>query len=195
MCIRERGLTLIEIIVFIVVVGIALTAILLVMNGSAARSSDPLVRKQALAIAESLLEEVQSMPFTHCDADDAHVTSAEQATVDAADPAQCATLADAIGPEAGEARDAASTPFDHVSDYDGFDSRTSMIWGVRDIARIHEVPVGYAATVSVQNAVLGNGSFTIPSAAALRITVRVTGPGDQSVRLQGYRTRHAPRTP
>ena len=45
MCIRERGLTLIEIIVFIVVVGIALTAILLVMNGSAARSSDASKRK------------------------------------------------------------------------------------------------------------------------------------------------------
>lgn len=195
MCIRERGLTLIEIIVFIVVVGIALTAILLVMNGSAARSSDPLVRKQALAIAEGLLEEVQSMPFTYCDADDAHVASAEQATVNAADPAQCATLADAMGPEAGETRDAASTPFDHVSDYDGFDTSTASPPGVRDIAAIHEVPAGYTATVSVQNAALGNGSFTIPPAAALLISVRVTGPGNQSVRLQGYRARHSPRTP
>ena len=124
MCIRERGLTLIEIIVFIVVVGIALTAILLVMNGSAARSSDPLVRKQALAIAEGLLEEVQSMPFTYCDADDAHVASAEQATVNAADPAQCATLADTVVSRAASgARDgsvgriascASCAPFDLV---------------------------------------------------------------------------------
>ena len=195
MCIRERGLTLIEMIVFILVVSIALTGVLLVMNRNTARSSDPLVRKQALAIAEGLLEEVQLMPFTYCDADDAHVTTAEAATVNASDPAQCASLADAVGPEAGETRYATSTPFDHVGDYDGFDTSMATPAGVRDITNTQEGPAGFAASVSVQNAALGNGSFTVPAAAALLITVSVTGPGNETVRVQGYRTRHAPRSP
>jgi MSHA pilin protein MshD len=53
-----RGFTLIELIVFIVVVSVALAGILVVMNTSIKNSADPLVRKQTIAIAESLLEEI-----------------------------------------------------------------------------------------------------------------------------------------
>lgn len=56
---RQRGVTLIELIVFIVIISTALAGILLVMNQVTVRSADPLVHKQALAIAESMLEEVQ----------------------------------------------------------------------------------------------------------------------------------------
>ena len=34
---------------------------------------DPALRRQALAIAESVLDEVQLMPFTFCDPDDANM--------------------------------------------------------------------------------------------------------------------------
>ena len=195
MCTREAGLTLIEMIVFILVVSIGLTGVLLVMNKTTSRSSDPLVRKQALAIAEGLLEEVQLMPFTYCDADDAHVATAQAATVNASDPAQCASSADAIGPEAGETRYSVSTPFDHVGDYDGFDTTTATPPGVRDITNSQAGPAGYAASVSVQQLALGNAGFTVPAAGALLVTVSVTGPGNESVRLQGYRTRYVPRSP
>jgi len=192
---RERGLTLIEMIVFILVVSIALTGLLLVMNKTTSRSSDPLVRKQALAIAEGLLEEVQLMPFTYCDADDAHVYTAEAATVNAADPTQCATSVDALGPEAGEGRYSVTAPFDHVGDYAGFDTATATPSGVRDITDTHAGPAGFAASVSVQQAALGNAGFSVPAAASLLITVTVTGPGNETVRLQGYRARYAPRSP
>jgi MSHA pilin protein MshD len=56
---RQRGVTLIELIVFIVIISTALAGILLVMNQVTLHSADPLVHKQALAIAESMLEEVQ----------------------------------------------------------------------------------------------------------------------------------------
>ncbi|MDH4285372.1 MAG: prepilin-type N-terminal cleavage/methylation domain-containing protein, partial [Gallionellaceae bacterium] len=72
----QRGISLIELIMFIVIVGIALAGVLLVMNKVTASSADPLVRKQALAIAESLLEEVELMPFTFCDPDDINAASA-----------------------------------------------------------------------------------------------------------------------
>ena len=53
-----RGFTLIELIIFIVVVGVGLAGIVSVMNTVVKSSADPMVRKQALAIAESLLEEI-----------------------------------------------------------------------------------------------------------------------------------------
>ncbi len=53
-----QGFTLIELVVFIVVVSIGLVGILSVMNVTTMHSADPLVRKQAAALAESILEEV-----------------------------------------------------------------------------------------------------------------------------------------
>ncbi len=55
----QRGVTLIELIMFIVIVSVSLAGILLVMNQVAAHSADPLIRKQALAVAESMLEEIK----------------------------------------------------------------------------------------------------------------------------------------
>ncbi len=61
MCIRnhQRGVSLIELIMFIVIISIAVAGILLVMNKVTSHSADTLLRKQALAIAESLLEEIE----------------------------------------------------------------------------------------------------------------------------------------
>ena len=64
---RQRGLTMIELIMFIVIVAIALAGIIAVMRLATANSADPLRRKQALMIAEGLLEEVRSAGFTLCD--------------------------------------------------------------------------------------------------------------------------------
>jgi MSHA pilin protein MshD len=55
---RQRGFTLIELIIFIVVVGVGLAGILSVMNTGVKSSADPMIRKQTIAIAESLLEEI-----------------------------------------------------------------------------------------------------------------------------------------
>ena len=55
---RQHGFTLIELIIFIVVVGAGMAGILSLMNTVIKSSADPLVRKQTIAIAESLLEEI-----------------------------------------------------------------------------------------------------------------------------------------
>ncbi len=60
---RQKGFTLIELIIFIVVVGIGVTGVLSVFSTNIRSSADPLVRKQALAIAESLLEEILLKEF------------------------------------------------------------------------------------------------------------------------------------
>jgi MSHA pilin protein MshD len=61
--IKQRGISLIELIIFIVIISVALTGILLVMNQVTAHSADPLIHKQAMAVAESLLEEIELQDF------------------------------------------------------------------------------------------------------------------------------------
>ncbi|MEI8159035.1 MAG: prepilin-type N-terminal cleavage/methylation domain-containing protein [Burkholderiales bacterium] len=60
---RQRGFTLIELIIFIVIVGVGVAGVLSVFTTSIKNSADPMVRKQALSIAESLLEEILLKEF------------------------------------------------------------------------------------------------------------------------------------
>jgi MSHA pilin protein MshD len=55
---RQRGLTLIELIMFIVIVSVGLAGILVVINTVVKSSADPMVRKQSIAMADAVLEEV-----------------------------------------------------------------------------------------------------------------------------------------
>lgn len=59
----ERGLTLIELLVFIVIVGIAATAILGVFGSLTRNSAGLLPEKQAQAFAASKLAEIMAQPF------------------------------------------------------------------------------------------------------------------------------------
>lgn len=61
----QRGLTLIELIVSIVVISVGLAGVLSVFNLVVRHSADPLLVKQAQAVADSLLEEVLLKDF--CD--------------------------------------------------------------------------------------------------------------------------------
>jgi len=66
---RQHGLSLVELIMFIVIVSVAIVGVLAVLDVTAKSSADPMVRKQALAIAEAMLEEVLSKDYQN-DADD-----------------------------------------------------------------------------------------------------------------------------
>jgi MSHA pilin protein MshD len=172
------GFTLIELIVFIVVVSAALAGVLRIFTQATAASADPMQRRQALAIAESLLDEVMLMPFTFCDGDDANVETATSS-------AGCASAADALGAEAGEGR-FAPPQFDHVNDYHGL-----AMTGIVDITNGAVAGLaGYSASIAVAPAALG--TITAASGDALRITVTVTTPGGDTLTLDGYRSRHAP---
>ena len=179
----QRGISLIELIMFIVIISVALTGILLVMNQVTRHSADPLVHKQALAIAESLLEEVELMPFTFCDPDDASAVTATAAVVGGSG---CAATVEAMGPEAGEVRGSTTNPFDNVNDYDTFSMAAGAVVDITGGAAVS----GYSASIAVVQAALG----VVPATEALRITVTVTGPDGMPLMLDGYRTRYAPRS-
>lgn len=67
---QQQGTTLIELIISIVVIGIALAGILLVMNQNIGTSSNPVIQHQAIAIAEAYLEEILEKPFSDPQAPD-----------------------------------------------------------------------------------------------------------------------------
>lgn len=60
---RQSGMTLIELIVAIVIIGIGLAGVLLAFNATVRHSADPMVRKQMSAIAEEMMEEILLKPF------------------------------------------------------------------------------------------------------------------------------------
>jgi MSHA pilin protein MshD len=181
---RQLGLTLLEMIMFIVIVGVAAAGVVGVIGFATRASVDPMIQKQALSIAEAVLEEVQLMPFTYCDPDDPQAATAQSASVG---PAGCNATVEAMGPEA-ETRLSATTPFDNVNDYNGF----TMAGGIVDIAG-NAIPLpelgAYTASVAVSNQGLGG----IAGNEALLITVTIAHPSlSPSLVLHGYRVRYAP---
>ncbi len=185
----QRGVTLVELIIFIVVVGIAAMGVLLVIDVATRSSADPMIQKQALAAAEALLEEVQLQPFTYCDPDDANAATALAAancTGGAGGPNdENRLVAGQLGPEAGETRSSATTPYDNVSDYNGL----VIGPGITDLSGTAIPGLGaFTAMVTVANQAIG----AVPAADALLIGITVTGPGDTTVVLHGYRVRYAP---
>ena len=60
---RERGATLIELVISIVVIAIAASAVLGVLSSTVGRSADAMVLSQGVAIAEAYLEEISLKPY------------------------------------------------------------------------------------------------------------------------------------
>lgn len=60
---RQTGMTLVELVITIVIVGIAAAALYSAMAAISGRSADPLLRQQSLSIAEAYLEEILLQPF------------------------------------------------------------------------------------------------------------------------------------
>lgn len=172
------GFSLIELVVFIIVLGVGLAGVMVFYNTATRSSVDPIIRKQVLAIATSLLEEIELRGFTYCDPNDDNVYTATTT-------AGC-TSPENLGPESGEAR----ATFDNVNDYHGFSMSTITDITGTTVPNLN----GYAVTnVTIASAGTQFGLASDPD--ALSISVTATGPGGVSVTLQGYRFRYAPNSP
>ena len=195
---REAGVTLIELILFIVIVAIALTGIIGVMSFTTANSADPLRRKQALMIAEGLLEEVRLAGFTLCDPRSNNADSAETSAV--------CEFAEGFGNE-GPPGTVFVRPFDNVNDYVAAANTPAAPFNdnagfLTDALGRRLGVAGYNATVTITPERLGSivipaapaGGVNAADADALRIRVTVTADGGDPVVLDGYRTRYAPIT-
>jgi MSHA pilin protein MshD len=78
----ERGATLIEVVISIVVIAIAASAVLGVLSGSVGRSADAMVLSQGVAIAEAYLEEISLRPFDDPDGADGEAVRSDFDDVD-----------------------------------------------------------------------------------------------------------------
>lgn len=161
---RCRGLTLIELIVFIVIVSVGLAGVLSVLNLTAGKSADPIVAKQALAIAEAMLEEILAKDYQNDPADPGN-TSATLGCTPSTTP-----------------RCAANTPVDRPNYNDVDDFRNWDQTGIvqQDGSTAPLLP-NYRVQVGVSNVALSGG------VSAKRIEVTVSGDGN-SLSLAGFRT-------
>jgi MSHA pilin protein MshD len=192
---KERGLSLVELIMFIAVVGIGIAGILQVMSLTTRNSVDPQLRKQALSIAEGLLEEVQRSHFTFCDPSDG-------AAATAATPAACA-IPEKVGQANGEPVNA--RPYDNVNDYvNEFNKAVDYPKDVVDNPITVNGVYTAKITISPEPALGPSDSVIAPDGGgevdgepagmeALRIRVTVSYNNDRdSITLDGFRTRYAP---
>lgn len=160
---RQRGLTLIELIIFIVVVSVALAGVLMVLNTTARGSADPVIRKQALAVVEAMLDEILSKSYQN-DPNDANNSSSTLGCTPTTTP-RC---------QANNVYDRAN--YNDVDDYNGwnqtgvFDQTGDPVQGL----------TGYRVSVAVAAPSALNG------VTGKQVTVTVNG-GAESVSLVGFR--------
>jgi MSHA pilin protein MshD len=90
---RQRGYMLLDLIIFILVTSIALGGILSVIRVAVKSSSDPMIRKQVLVLAESVLEEVLQKEYADTDPGGLPGNETTRATMDDVDDYQGKTEA------------------------------------------------------------------------------------------------------
>ena len=158
----QRGLTLIELLIFIVIVGIAATAILSVFGNLTRSSASLLPDKQAQAIAAGMMQEIL----------------ARTAFCGASTPADPSNPG---GPDGVETR---ATPFNNVNDYNNFDS--NLMGGIQFVDGTSLA--AWLPSYRVRVAVNGNATVaTVGGGDAMVVTVRVNPPTGAEVRLDGVR--------
>lgn len=59
----QSGMTLVELVITIVIIGIASAALFSAMAAITGRSADPMLRQQSLALAEAYLEAINTRPY------------------------------------------------------------------------------------------------------------------------------------
>jgi len=163
---RQAGVTLVELVISIVVIAVALTGVLLVMNQTTRHSADPMVQHQAVAAAQSYLEEILLKGFRDPSL--------------APDPAAGQVCPGAVGGRAS---------YDNVCDYRGLDDSGARDQSGNGIAGFdaYRVRVDVVCDDSLHTLA---GNPDCESTEVLRVNVRVTHAGlaGLDITLSGYRT-------
>ena len=159
----QRGLTLIELVVYIVVVLVGLAGVLTVLDTTVRGSADPVLRKQALSLAEAMLEEVLAKEYQN-----------DAGGNNAATPALGCTPVTVPSCRLNTPADRAS--YNDVDDYNGWNQAGNQ----QAVGAAPAVLANYNVTVAVGAPAAVNG-VTLKT-----ITVTVTN-GPAAVTLQGWR--------
>lgn len=175
---RQQGVTLIELIIAIVVLGIAVVGVLTALGRTTLFQVDPMLRAQSLALAQSFMDEVTAKPFYAPD-DDPRFD--EDATV-AVDPCNnMPDLDDLSGSDRVELLDA-------VCAYDGYNADTHEGGIVTPEGTSIPGLGAYNVMITVSSDNLEKPFDQVPGNCILRIEVSVDDPTGSTTRLHGYRT-------
>ncbi len=195
----QLGVTLIELIMFIVIVSTALMGVLSVLNMTIKNSADPLVHKQMLAVAEGLLDEVEMMQYTVCDPSGTN-TNLLATTTAGCSPGSVQQFGyPALGASP-------RSNFNNVGNYcsnagPGATTCSLLTLGsasapIPDVSgSTSSTPPGYWATIALtpENLWGITSNSTALTMNVLRITVTVYHSGtSDTIVLEGYRTRWTP---
>jgi MSHA pilin protein MshD len=165
------GVSLIELIIAIVIIGIGLTALTATIINTIRHSADPLIQQQANAIAQSYLEEILSQPF--CDPNDFSSDCFTDCTASACSACSGGTVTGG----GGETR----ATYDDVCDYEPINEATADING--PIASLSE----YTVTVTIDDTGVNFNGLASNSGQVVRIDVDVTHGNGSAVNLSAYK--------
>lgn len=177
----QKGFTLIETIVGMVVLAISFSVLTTLIYPVSQQSADQLHQVKAAELAQSVLNEIQNKAFdNNSDMAGGRVRCGENSIT-------CSTT---MGSEGTETR----ATFNDVDDYNGLEY--GPLYEKTDIENsqglIIDLYIGYSMSISVRNDANYDGSFPttpLPSAisTAKLITVTITTPTDFSMSFSTYR--------
>ncbi len=167
----QRGFTLIEVIVTIVVMAVALLAVANGLQLSTRYSADTLWQTQSVELMHAYMEEIQTRRY-------------DELTPNGGIPpcAPC-TVSGALGSEAGEVRSGGVNSFNDVDDYHGLDEQPPR--DAQGVARA-DYP-GYRVQVAVTYSATDFGCGLPASQNGKQITLTITPPGQKALLFSAYR--------
>lgn len=161
---RQSGVTLIELVITIVVVGIAMSALISSLSTGIANSASPLWEGKALELSQAYLDEIIAMKYD------------ENTPSGGSDLANASVSCTAAGFNDGESR----ALFDDVDDYHNLsDSPPVLIDSTIDMSEY----ANYSVDVQVACAGTEVGLNNDESAKRIRVTVTVPGGESRSVAI------------
>lgn len=159
---HQSGMTLLELVVAIVILGVGIAGVISAFTTVVRSSTDPLVRKQMLSIAEQMMEEITLQPFAAAapaQVNTPGVCPSREAFNDILDYHNLST--------SGGYCDSTGTPLPHLSAYNV------------------SVQVNQAASLATVS-----GTGNLGGGNVMQVTVTVTH-GTDSLQLTGWRTNYA----
>lgn len=159
---NNSGFTIVEMVITIVVLGIALAGVSSALFTAVGRSANPMVQNKAVELAQAYLDEILSMRFQ------------EDSPLGGGTVGSC-SISTATADSDGSAN---RSDFDDVDDYNGLNEVPAFLAGT--------VPSDYAGfNVSVTVSCINQSGAA--STNSKHILLNITGPANTSISMAAYR--------
>ena len=173
---KQRGVTLLELVIGITVLAVALTLITAVLSPLFVRSTDPWHQVRAAELGHSLMNEILARSFDEQSDRSGGLLRCDEVALGAA---PCTAEAN-FGPDAGETR----LSFNDVDDFHGFGAEgAAILTNILDDA-LSEAYRNYSAAVTVRYA---GADFGLAQRQVKRIELVITTPTNSSIAFSAYK--------